>query len=483
MYRVFAVVILSTIPFLLLISGKTAQPAAARGLRVGAAKREITPPFPSDKPIFLGGFGMNRTATGVHDDLWARAIAFSDGGNTVAICSVDLVGFMRPDLLKVREAVRQRVRGNVHVIVAATHNHNAPDSIGIWGPNQLTNGVDAQYLDMVRKQVIESVVEAVQQMKPATLTFAQDEPNDLADLQGDDRIPLAKDPMVRAVQAVDKATRKTIGTLVQWSDHPETFGGENRLVTSDFCHFLRERVEEKLGGMAVYVNGAVGGMMTTLGVNITDPQTGQPAPQRSWRKCELIGLRIADVAIAALGKGETVDNANVRVKTKDVFIPLQNERFRLAVGLKVLPSRPLYLDGKPNNETRETNVPGVGKVNLPVGNDMLTEVNLVTIGPAQIITIPGEIYPELVNGGITRYPGADFPDAPFEPVIRESMKAKYKFVLGLANDELGYIIPQCEWDEKEPWLNNASRRPYGEVNSCGWKAARIICEAAVELLR
>jgi hypothetical protein len=428
---------------------------------------------------------MNRTATGVHDDLMANAVAFSDDKTSVAICSVDLVGLQYEDVLKIRAAVKQRVRGNVHVVIASTHNHNAPDVIGIWGVNPLTTGVDPQYSEMVRRQATDAIVEAVQQMKPAQLIFGQDEPSDLAGLQSEGRLPLVKDPMVRAIQAVDKDNRKTIGTLIQWADHPETFGGSNRLITSDYCHFLRERVEEKLGGVAVYVNGAIGGLLSTLGADakITDPQTGQPAPERSWRKCELIGQRIADVAVDALSKGEKVDSGNVRARVKEIFIPLQNERFRIGAAMKVLAERQMYLNGKPNNEVQETNVPGVGKVKMPVGTDIKSEVNLVEIGPAQIATIPGEIYPELVNGGITRYPGADFPDAPFEPVIREHMKSKYKFAIGLGNDEIGYIIPQCEWDEKEPWLNNAQNRPYGEVNSCGWKAARIICEAVVELLR
>jgi hypothetical protein len=105
---------------------------------------------------------------------------------------------------------------------------------------------------------------------------------------------------------------------------------------------------------------------------------------------------------------------------------------------------------------------------------------------ALFLLIPGEIYPELVYGGITRYPGADFPDAPFEPALMEHAKktgAKFVFVVGLANDEIGYIIPQCEWDEQPPWLNNAPERPYGEVNSVGWKAARVINEGIVALLK
>jgi len=34
------------------------------------------------------------------------------------------------------------------------------------------------------------------------------------------------------------------------------------------------------------------------------------------------------------------------------------------------------------------------------------------------------------------------------------MKGEYKFVFGLANDEIGYIIPKSEWDEVPPYLYN-----------------------------
>lgn len=46
------------------------QRAAVRELRVGAAEADITPA----ELLYLGGFGMNRRATGVHSPLKARAL-------------------------------------------------------------------------------------------------------------------------------------------------------------------------------------------------------------------------------------------------------------------------------------------------------------------------------------------------------------------------------------------------------------------------
>ena len=120
----------------------------------------------------------------------------------------------------------------------------------------------------------------------------------------------------------------------------------------------------------------------------------------------------------------------------------------------------------------EKDIPGMGKLRVSTGRGLRTEVSYIrllmgTHLVAEIVTVPGEIYPELVNGGITRYPGADYPDAPFEPAIRPRMKSKYQFIFGLANDELGYIIPKAEFDDQPPWLRNKKDRWYGEVNSTG----------------
>ena len=46
-----------------------------------------------------------------------------------------------------------------------------------------------------------------------------------------------------------------------------------------------------------------------------------------------------------------------------------------------------------------------------------------------------------------------------------------KFVLGLANDEVGYIIPRSEWDRAPPYLYGSAKSVYGEVNSLGPETA------------
>ena len=100
---------------------------------------------------------------------------------------------------------------------------------------------------------------------------------------------------------------------------------------------------------------------------------------------------------------------------------------------------------------------------------------MVRLGDVTIACVPGEIYPEIVNGGIESPEGADFPGAPVEvPPIREFLPGKIKFIFGLANDEIGYIIPKTEFDRKKPYTYGSKNGPYGEVNSVGPDTAGII---------
>src|SRR6185369_370797 len=70
-----------------------------------------------------------------------------------------------------------------------------------------------------------------------------------------------------------------------------------------------------------------------------------------------------------------------------------------------------------------------------------SEVSVLTLGEVKVACIPGEIYPEIVGGGVPdpADAGADFPDAPREPTVYDSIAAKHKMLIGLANDEIGYI--------------------------------------------
>jgi hypothetical protein len=62
------------------------------------------------------------------------------------------------------------------------------------------------------------------------------------------------------------------------------------------------------------------------------------------------------------------------------------------------------------------------------------------------------------------------------------MRGRFRPVLGLCNDELGYIIPRSEWDETAPWAYGRTGPQYGEINSTGPMAAPTILGAFAAIL-
>ena len=476
---------------LIVLSFASLGTGALRGaaLQAGAAKATITPDVKAAK-VYMAGFDNNRVATGVHDDLYVRCLALGAGQQTLALCEADVIGLFYDDALKVREKVKAQAPEVTQVIVGSSHDHEGPDTMGLWGPTSFQSGMDEKYMDWLDDRIASTALQAVHSMREARMTLARDDHPLLALLQSDSRPPYVKDPYLFVMQLKALADNHSIATLVNWSDHPETLGGRNTLITADFPHWLCQYIESHEGGTAVYFQGSIGGLLSTLGddVALQDPDTGRVAKDGTWRKAELFGGTVGELATRALKNGQEAPVDSLVIRKAVIFAPLDNDRFRAGGALNIYKGRkPLYTEGKIDASTAEKELPGIGKFQCNIGHDLQTEVDYIQLlgkGDvlAEITTVPGEIYPELVNGGITRYPGADFPDAPLEPTLRSHLRSRYQFIFGLANDELGYIIPKAEWDNQPPWLLNRKDRWYGEVNSAGEEVAGAVTRALVQLM-
>ncbi|MRS65609.1 hypothetical protein [Larkinella terrae] len=420
---------------------------------------------------WMAGFSQKRAANGVHDDLWARAVVVDDGQTRLAIVAVDLIGFPNKNVINVRKSLPASA-GITYTMVCSTHTHEAPDFLGMWGGHPLKSGVNKSYERFVEQQITRAVLAAAKNLRPARLRFAQDLTG--ADsLLMDTRKPLVTDSGLYIMQALDAVKDSTLGTLVVWGNHPETLWSKNLLLTSDFPHYVRDYLEKGilkgdsvvqkgLGGTVVYASGCVGGLMTTSPkVTVQDPLTGERYKEPTFEKADAQGKALAMLIYKSLQKDTTTARpADIRLKAQNVEIPLSNKLFQLAVGLGVLDA------------------------GYSSWGNFRSEIAAFRLGEASFLCVPGEIYPEIVNGGVENPVGADFRMKPLEtPPLRSLMPGKYKFVIGLANDELGYIIPKSEWDAEAPYNYNSKDRPYGEVNSTGPETAPKLYRAMVELLR
>ena len=425
--------------------------------RAGAFKTVITPAVEAGHPVYMAGFGHHRIATAVHDDLYARCLAFSAGARPLVMCEVDLIGFFLDDVERVRAKVPE-----ADVVVASTHVHEGPDTMGLWGPAAGQSGIDNAYNSLVVDRTAEAAKGALAALEPATAALAVVHSGELDTFIDDDRPPVKHDPDLIVLTLTDR-NGKPIATAVNWANHPETLGSRNTEISADYPGFFYKRLESKMGGMAVLWNGAVGGMQSPLGAKIKDPATGSAVPETSFRKTEILGDRIADLAADAARSAKPVRIDKVTFAERIITIPVTNRGFEMAAQVDLYKGR-----------KKET---GDGATTTPVGLIRMTGDQPVL----EIALIPGEMYPELSLGGVERYSGADFPDAPIEPPIKTMLDAPFKMLIGLADDEIGYIIPKAEWDEKPPYLQNAKKAWYGEENSVGPDAAGRIAAAMKEL--
>lgn len=439
----------------------------ADNLAVGFGEVDVSPTL-GKKPVFLAGFGQNRKATKIHDPIMARAIVLSDGKDKIALVSVDVVGLFLPSV----ERVKKQFPGFKYVLVSSTHNHEGPDTLGLWGASPFQSGVDAEYLKLVEDGAAKAAKLANAALKSVTAKIGS-APG--PELMRDGRKPEVKHDDFVAIRF--EADGKPVGILAQWNCHPEILDDTNTEVSADHVGYTVKHLSEKHKCPVVYFTGTVGGLMTSLGVEVKDAK-GEVMKGATFAKTERYGRLVGELGDRALAAAQPVTLTPFTVRALNPLIPMDNQLYRLAKSSKVL-NREMYIwDGNPLPETL-TETEDVSK---PVA--VRTEVAYLKLGELEIAAIPGEIYPELVLGKVQDPvdPGADFPDAAVEPAIYGQLKAKHKMLIGLANDELGYFIPKRQWDEKPPFCYGLKKSQYGEINSVGPETAPIICDVFKKLV-
>ena len=440
----------------------TAQ-AQKAALHVGFGEANVTPAI-DKKPVYLAGFGKNRKATKVHDLLKARAVVLAHNNKKIAIVAVDVVGLFND----VAQNVRKQLPGFTYVLVSSTHNHEGPDTMGLWGPNLFVSGIDSDYLKQLEAGIVAAIKQADKNQQPVRADIGTAK---APELLHDGREPYVKHDELVALRFFDSQS-KTTGIVVQWNCHPETLSSKNTEISADFVGYTVEYLQKKYGCPVVYLTGTVGGLMTSLHVEVKDDK-GKPLADGTFEKTERYGVLVGKLADKALADAKPVKLTPLEARTRAFFLPIDNPLYVLGFNLGVLKRDAYVWAGDPLN----ADLAGP-KTDKKARLCIRSEVGWLKLGDLEIAAIPGEIYPELVLSKVQDPPdkGADFPVAPIEPGIYAQMKAKHRMIVGLANDEIGYILPKRQWDEKPPYAYGRKRAQYGEENSLGPETAPILCE-------
>jgi hypothetical protein len=463
----------------------TTSPALADGsLSVGTCTRDITPISPGlasayeaafgvpavvnhSDPVYMAGFGNDRQATGYNDRLWARGVVLDRKDSRVAIVSIDLVGYFKNEVDTIRALVSPSSEIDF-VIVSSTHQHEGPDTLGLWGPDETTTGIDYGYLDFVNAAVADCVDEASANLEKARIYYAtansaglslgldrEDDGFGVADgkvLEGDEALAPGTegrivDPTIATMQlaARNGSSLEVLATLVNFGSHPESLGSSNTMITSDFPHYVRERIEAEYGGVAIWVAGDLGVLQGPLDIDVEDPITGMPAVRRTFRFAEVHGTQVAERAIEAIDavrfgsdgrpspKNGSPDPDISYSAVDPVAIRLDNPYFRFFTAIGVLDvRRSLYTNGVPDDSVGFPFPPPFDVIPQALGEDLQTEVSAVRIGKGAIAAVPTELDPQI--------------GATYRQALVDATGAEHSFIFGLGNDQIGYQVPFAKFD-------------------------------------
>lgn len=397
-------------------------------LQVGAAVRSITPA--KMLPV-SGGMGVPKPTTAKKGELTARALVVRKGDTTIAVVALDLLGF--PSVLgdRVRAKVPRIPAKNI--MVASTHTHSAPDCYGFPDGRGGHTG-DLEYMQFACDRAAEAVNAALDQLQPASLKIATGEAK--GKIAYNYYAPDLYDRRMCVIQALN-AQGKIIATLVNYAIHPEVLGNSVGILSPDCIGPLCEKLEAQTGGTAIFMNGAQGGMITADNRNLNelrDPLRAYWNDSRTWEECLRIGRLMADEALRIVKDSTEQKDPALFCDSMSVRFPVDSLRM-----WGVIVGSPLKY---PHNEDHSVNA----------------QINLINLGNAQILTIPGEALP---NIGF---------------YLKRKMAGRHHLLFGLTNEAFGYILTKVDF-------HSFPRYDYVSQTSLGEMTGEILIEKSLDLVK
>ena len=396
--------------------------SSGQEFKAGAAMRIITP-----DPLLpvSGGVGTPNPVKEKKGDLFVRAMVMEKDGQRVAVVGIDNLGW--PAALGDQSRALVPNIPPENIMIGATHTHSAPDAYGF--PNEKGEVLaDMEYLQWCVRQVADAINEAYKNLEPAALKVAVGEAK--GQIAYNYYAPQLYDPrcgVIQAVSASGSKKGKVIATLVNYAIHPEVIGSERGILTPDLCGPLYDKIESRVGGIAVFMNGAQGGMVTA------DNRRPEGKEANDWKECVRIGELLADQALLIVKDAELQQNPELFCASKTIEFPVDSKLMQQLI----------------DNSSM--------KLNMSDGYKIKTMLNLVNVGTAQILTIPGEALPNIGY------------------YLKRKMQTNQPFLFGLTNDAFGYILMKEDF-------NSFKRYEYISRTSLGEMTGDVYVEEALKLI-
>jgi hypothetical protein len=342
----------------------------------------------------------------------------------LVIAVLDLVGASASLLRSVRsEASRATGTPPERILLACTHSHASPDTQGLWG------GIPHAYERHIVRTATVAIADAWSASRPVRVRAASRE---FAGAVTNRRGWPDTDTTLTALR-FDDAAGRPVATLTNFACHGTAIGPDSTEISRDWCGFTVDAIESSFGGVALFINGAVGDVI--------------PASSGSVEHARALGESVAAAALESLATAEEVSD-ELAVRSADLSIPMNVERLSARVeqaltrggfGLSLVRNargfaalaRALHAASRPNLAQMVAALAGMterGPRRIEDRTVIPTAVSHIRFGSdLAAITAPGELLTHLASP------------------LRAMMPARHRMIFGLTHDTLGYFVPEDEW--------------------------------------
>ena len=495
---------------------------------LGFADVVLTPSDYQKRPYYMGGYMVpdnkfKNLVEDVVDNMMGRAVALDDGsGRGVSLfCTIDCIGIANADIREIRKRFKEKAEKVfpdvkiTSVNVFSTHAHSCIDTQGLWtefpskllrnlkrkytGRGVLEKGADEQYMRLLYDLVSDTLIEAVKNMTTGEMTFAQ---KDITEAYFVNKNRPSSTGLVTDITRLtftpdDKSKTPTI--IVNLPAHPDVAGlavkgekGSGRRLSGEYVYYMGE-VINKAGYNFMFFNGAICAIYMSCD-NSTDGLKLNHRYELSVR----FGREIGKITLALTKSLDEVKKDKLLYDEqeieKEIALSRRNGGKYTLWCENWEPVEERKVDPVLNIRIKEIKIPVKNNLMVAVGKLKLANLNVLSEGKNQfavwseigymelgsdikIAMVPGEFCCDLLVGGDSLFAKGSVTHTDFGiPPLREIF-GKDTIVFGLANDAVGYIVPDNDYTMGDP------QNHYHELVSLGYKTGSSVMNGFLKLAK
>ncbi len=449
---------------------------------LGQAYLSLVPENPEDYNLYLGGFMseqnfFNNDLREVLDDMRVRVIALNDGSGrgTTVFATIDAIGVSNGDIRLIRQMLSSFAKENDinSINIYATHSHSCIDTQGLWtdifkkwpknifysitGLGQGQSGTDEKYMEFFCDRVKIAIENAVGNMNEGTMTYAEKDIGESYFNNKNRPSASSLDTMLRrfVFTPFDEGVRPTV--IVNMAAHPDTVGlatesdpTKGHGLSGDYVYYIGETLD-KAGYDFMFFNGAICGIYIGRRDLNAEKRVDMAADYGREIGAMTLGMTMseqeikADETLMSFNFSEEKTEGTEYVPWYEGWEPVEERELESKLNIKL---KTVELEIT-NPIMKAAGKLGVVNYLIKVTKDgkyfVTTEIGYLEMGDVKILMVPGEFCSDLAFGGDSLTADGSINKKDFTGKTLTEIFGEDIAVFGLANDAIGYIVPDNDY--------------------------------------